>query len=127
MTSEVTCKHDHHSRHASHVSIVPILHVAAQHQASLKMPCCIAISRQHTVLSVTTALCWMAKEVCYVAVLDWRTCKDLSITKEKGAEVKQAPAAYPASCTAACYIARSHADGITTPNYLQVIPPSMSV
>ncbi|DBA75798.1 hypothetical protein WJX77_002902 [Trebouxia sp. C0004] len=52
-------------------------------------------------------------------VLDWRTCKDVLITKKKGVEVKQAPACYPASCTAACYIARSHADGITTPNYLQ--------
>lgn len=52
-------------------------------------------------------------------VLDWRTCKDVMITKRKGVEVKQGPACYPASCTAACYIARSHADGITTPNYLQ--------
>ena len=43
------------------------------------------------------------------------------ITKRKGVEVKQGPACYPASCTAACYIARSRADGITTPNYLQVI------
>ena len=56
-------------------------------------------------------------------MLDWRTCKDVTITKKKGVEVKQAPATYPASCTAACYIARSHADGITTPNYLQVIHP----
>ncbi|KAL0023379.1 hypothetical protein WJX79_000175 [Trebouxia sp. C0005] len=54
-----------------------------------------------------------------VPVLDWRTCKDVLITEKKGAEVKQARACYPASCTAACYIARSYADGITTPNYLQ--------
>ncbi len=79
MTSEVTCKRDHDSHHAGHVSLVPILHVAAQHQASLKTPCCIAIPHQHTVFSVATALCWMAMAslfCCSAGLEDLQGCYD---------------------------------------------------
>ena len=54
------------------------------------------------------------------AVLDWRSCKDVSITLEKGVDVKHPAPAYPVSCTAACYVARTHAESVTTPDYLQV-------
>lgn len=54
------------------------------------------------------------------AVLHWRSCKDVSITLGKGVDVKHPAPAYPVSCTAACYVARTHADSVTTPDYLQV-------
>ena len=66
----MTCKCDHNSHHAGHVSLVPVLHFAAQHQASRKTPCCIAIPHQHTVFSVATALCWMAGLFCCSAGLE---------------------------------------------------------
>lgn len=56
------------------------------------------------------------------AVLDWRSCKDVAITAKNGVEVKQPPPAYPVSCTAACYVARTQADSVTTPDYMQVSP-----
>ncbi|KAL3144765.1 hypothetical protein ABBQ38_001880 [Trebouxia sp. C0009 RCD-2024] len=52
-------------------------------------------------------------------VLDWRSCKDVAITAKNGVEVKQPPPAYPVSCMAACYVARTHADSVTTPDYMQ--------
>lgn len=54
------------------------------------------------------------------AVLDWRSCKDVLITLEKGVDVKHPVPGYPVACTAACYVARTHVDSVTTPDYLQV-------
>ena len=54
------------------------------------------------------------------AVLDWRSCKNALISLENGVDVKHPAPAYPVSCTAACYVARTHADSVTTPDYLQV-------
>ena len=73
MTSEVTCKRDHDSHHAgtgtgTALYLHCILH--AQHQASLKMPCCIAISHQHTVSSVAIMLCYSANLSCCSAGLE---------------------------------------------------------
>ena len=74
---DVTCKPDHDSHHARHFNLVPMLHVAAQHQAFLKMPCCISISHQHTIFSVAIALCCLAKLFCCSAGLeDLQGCFD---------------------------------------------------
>ncbi len=78
----MTCKPDHDSHHAGHVSLSLILHFAAKHQASLKMPCCIAISQQHIVSSVAMMLCCLAKMSCCSAGLeDLQRCFD---HKEEG-------------------------------------------
>jgi len=114
---DVTCKPDHDSHHARHFNLVPMLHVAAQHQAFLKMPCCISISHQHTIFSVAIALCCLAKLSCCSAGLeDLQGCFD---HKEGGRGSEAGAGLLPS------FIARSHAEGITTPNYLQVSHPSI--